>query len=160
MGAPPIADVVPMIPDAVPAPNRFIGFNWSFSPEMLIITASSIIDPKSSETFFLGTTVRRREPIIAPIILPATAHLISFARMVCRSLQAMRRVRQSADNKTGPGTKIGFNMTNKGTPMSPRPNPIEPCSAAPQVVMRKAKIDSTRVKGKSIILRKHNFYQI
>lgn len=98
----------------------------SLIPEMLIATAIRTIVPKSMERLFLGMMVSITAPMPVPASLPAIAHFISFILIERCSLRDIKVVKPNAAKSIGPGTKTGLIMTRRGTPIRPRPNPIEP----------------------------------
>lgn len=127
-----MADVVPINPEKVPATKTFLRVGGQSLPENVIPTASNTIVPNSKDRRSPGTKLSTRTPKTAPTTLPGRAHLTPAVSIAGCSRFKTRRLSMKEPSNRGPGTKTGSIRTSNGTPIRPKPKPIDPCKKGPK----------------------------
>ena len=125
-GGPPIAAIIPNIPEKVPARSEFIEFLFTFQPKYEPSPALSTITPTEIDSKFGSNVVRNSKPIGPPITLPPIRNFMGFQLTFDFSLIKSLNAKGRPKRESSWGTKAGSIWTIIGDAMTAKPNPRTP----------------------------------
>ncbi len=131
IGGPPIAAIVPIMPESAPPASRDTGRGSTCTPETLKATASSTMPPNNKPSCSAGSTASTSVAGIVPASRPTIAHRAPLKSMARCSRTASIIVNSMLDARIGPGTSRVSTRTSIGEPRIPIPNPTAPWRVKP-----------------------------
>ena len=125
-GGPPIAAIIPNIPEKVPASNELTEFLFTFQPKYEPSPALSTITPTEIDNKLGSRVVKNSNPIGPPITLPPMRNFIGFQLTLDFSLIKTLKAKGRPKRESSWGTKAGSIWTIIGDAMTAKPNPRTP----------------------------------
>ena len=129
-GGPPIAAIIPNIPEKVPASNELIEFLFTFQPKYEPSPALNTITPTEIDNKLGSKVVKNTKPIGPPITLPPIRNFIGFQLTLDFSLIKTLKAKGRPKRESSWGTKAGSIWTIIGDAMTAKPNPRTPWTDA------------------------------
>ena len=125
-GGPPIAAIIPKIPERAPAVKEFVGFLFTFHPKKDPNPALSTITPTEIDNGLGSRVVRKYRPIGPPIIRPIIRNFIGFQSTFDFSLKKTLKANGKPSSASNWGTSEGLIWTTIGEAITAKPKPRTP----------------------------------
>ena len=148
IGGPPIAAIIPKIPENVPATKELVLFLLITHPKKEASPAKKTITPTEIERYFSFNINKNNKPIGPPTNLPATKGLTELKSTLFLSLINTRIANGKPNRDKSWGTNRASICTTIGDAITANPNPSIPWTDDPIKINRAIKINSKRVRSK------------
>ena len=150
-GGPPIAAIIPKIPERVPAIREFFGFLFTFHPKKEPSPALSTINPTEIDRGLGSKVVKKYKPTGPPTIRPIIKNFTGCQLTFDFSLKKTLKARGKPNNESNWGINDGLIWKIMGEAITANPKPRTPWTAAEMKTRNPRNINSCKVRSKGMV---------
>lgn len=150
-GGPPIAAIIPKIPESVPAIKEFFGFLFTFHPKKDPNPALSTIKPTEMDKGLGSKVVKKYKPIGPPTNRPIIRNLTGSQFTFDFSRKKTLKAKGRPKSESNWGINKGFIWIIIGEAITANPKPRTPWTAAERNTRNPRKINSCRARSKGMV---------